>query len=249
LIEMMPVRTVGEISSVFGGLVIETGLRWWFRGLTAAHYNLVPSGKRGYSPKQEQEFYNEFYCRAGTRHARCPGEADIASWLSLMQHYRLPTRLLDWSFSPLVAAYFAVNGSIDADEDACIWALAPSMLNESQGFEPLLYPLSANSLRPLLEPAKKGNDTTDKIVAAMSVEADPRMQMQQGAFTVHASATPLNLLAGADNWLRRSIVPADSVSTLRRELRLLGYRADYLFPDLEALAQELRSLILPGTPS
>jgi hypothetical protein len=82
----------------------------------------------------------------------------------------------------------------------------------------------------------------------MSVEADPRMQMQQGAFTVHASATPLNLLADADNWLRRFVVPADRVSTLRLELRLLGYRIDYLFPDLEALAQELRSLILPAIP-
>jgi len=45
-----------------------------------------------------------------------------------MQHYRLPTRLLDWSFSPLIAAYFAVRETTDADEDACIWALAPSVL-------------------------------------------------------------------------------------------------------------------------
>lgn len=248
MIAMTPVRTVGDISVVVRYLVEETSLRWWFRGLTSISYDLVPSGKRGYSPKQEQYFYNEFYCRAGTRHSRCPDEDDIAGWLSLMQHYRLPTRLLDWSFSPLIAAYFAVPGSNDADEDACIWALAPSMLNESQGFKPLLYPLSANSLRPLLEPAKKGVDTTDKIVAAMAVEVDPRMQVQQSAFTVHASLTPLNLLDGSDRWLRRFVVPADAVAALRGELRLLGYRADSLFPDLEALAQELRLLIRPGRP-
>lgn len=248
MIEMTPVRTVGDISAAICGLADEAGLRWWFRGVTTTRYHLVPSGKRDYSPTQEQYFYNEFYCRAGTRHARCPGEDDIAGWLALMQHYRLPTRLLDWSFSPLIAAYFAVNRSIDSGEDACIWALAPSILNESQGFEPLLYPLSANRLRPLLEPAKRGVDATDNIVAAMAVEADLRMQMQQGAFTVHASATPLNLLAESDGWLRRFAVPADSVSALRRELRLLGYRVDYLFPDLEALAQELRLLIRPGRP-
>jgi len=243
---MTTVRTVGDISAAIGRVVDDTGLRWWFRGLTSTRYDLVPSGKRGYSAKQEQYFYNEFYCRAATRHPRCPDEADLAGWLSLMQHYRLPTRLLDWSFSPLVAAYFAVGGSVDAREDVCIWALAPSILNEAQGFEPLLYPLTANSLRPLLEPAKKGLDTTDKIVAAMAVEADPRMQMQQGAFTVHASVTPLNQLPGSDKWLRQLVVPADAVPALRRELRLLGYRADYLFPDLEALAQELRALIRPG---
>ena len=41
--------------------------------------------------------------------------------LAIAQHYGLPTRLLDWSFSPLVATYFAVQGG-DTDHDAAIWA-------------------------------------------------------------------------------------------------------------------------------
>ncbi|WP_049922434.1 FRG domain-containing protein [Halopiger djelfimassiliensis] len=42
--------------------------------------------------------------------------------LSIAQHYGLPTRLLDWSFSPLVAAYFAVQSG-DTDHDGAIWAV------------------------------------------------------------------------------------------------------------------------------
>jgi hypothetical protein len=248
LIKSTTVRAVGDISAAVASLADETHLRWWYRGLPATKYDLVPSGKRRYSAKQEQYFYNEFYCRAGTRHPRRPDDSDVAGWLSLMQHYRLPTRLLDWSFSPLVAAYFAAGGSVDSPEDACIWALAPSVLNESQGFSPVLYPLTANAVKPLLEPAKKGLDTTDKVIAAMAVETDARMQMQQGAFTVHASKTPLNRLKGAGKWLRRYVIPADRVAALAAELRLLGFRADYLFPDLEALAQELKQLIRPTAP-
>lgn len=41
--------------------------------------------------------------------------------LAIARHYGLPTRLLDWSFSPLVATYFAVEDG-DTDHDAAIWA-------------------------------------------------------------------------------------------------------------------------------
>ena len=75
----------------------------------------------------ENEIRHEFKSRAlQLIQGRLP--ADEWEWYFLMQHYGVPTRLLDWTENPLIAIYFAVEGH-KADRDAAVWALDPTWLN------------------------------------------------------------------------------------------------------------------------
>jgi hypothetical protein len=95
------------------GDVIKTG--WVFRGLKSACYELEPVIEREARSKSmrwpalELLVLSEFKSRA-RMHLSAPSiPEDEISWLALMQHYAVPTRLLDFTHSPFVALHFAVS--------------------------------------------------------------------------------------------------------------------------------------------
>ena len=71
--------------------------------------------------ENEEAVLLEFQRGAHRYHAVTPALDQIVEWLALMQHHGAPTRLLDWTRSPYVALYFAMQGQ--SEGEAAVWAV------------------------------------------------------------------------------------------------------------------------------
>ena len=94
-----------------------------FRGVPHVDHTLETSIKRFVGDSGEWKL-ESLLLRNFLQYALNEIEEPESIWhlLSIAEHYGLPTRLLDWSFSPLVATYFAVQDG-DTDHDGAIWAV------------------------------------------------------------------------------------------------------------------------------
>lgn len=235
-----PATGVAALAMIASQAHAHTGGGVWWRGHASREWQLVPHVFR--TPEmaaKEKNLVLRFLTKAGTRYARCPDLKDAAGWMFLMQHYGLPTRLLDWSESILVAAYFAC--SEHSDRDGEIWSLLPYHLNNEQ-IGRAEIPLPYNSrIQPLFQAAMgKAEIEDDQAVAVFPLESDPRMLAQCGTYTIHSSRVPLDELPNAHKFLMRVPVPAAIKAALSSELWNLGIRRSHLFPDLQNLATELK---------
>lgn len=94
----------------------------WFRGIAREDMELLPGVKwRKMDEPIEESMISSFLIYGKSliqEEISCPWQL-----YSLMQHYGLPTRMLDWSKSPLVAAYFVLEQN--NEQDRVVWCMDP----------------------------------------------------------------------------------------------------------------------------
>jgi hypothetical protein len=212
----------------------------WFRGHADNSWQLVPSAHRKH-PVLESQFAQQFRLRAPAV-AKCPDHGDYVSWLPLMRHYGLPTRLLDWTESLLVATYFA---TALPDQDGVIWIMSPGALNQVTigrfipfMHDPRVHPLVAEAF------GAKISGEFSPYLAVFAPRSEPRMAAQLGNYTIHQARAPLDEQPEAAHALIRISIPGAAKAQLRNELGLLGIRTSTLFPDLATLAAEISELVV-----
>jgi hypothetical protein len=204
-------------------------------------------------PASEVTLLSYFMTHAESRYQPCPRNDDRIAWLMLARHYGLPTRLLDWSLSPLVALHFATPHN---DVDGCLWALEAGFMNSQMVGSRILFTGSEPSVQQLVnvafEPSKASSGLEKQALAMTMREIDARVFAQQGACTIHADASDLSdidykhppdrlALSNPQPWRRAFKVPAGKKTEIRHLLRAAGVHQATLFPDLGALAEELKS--------
>lgn len=210
----------------------------WYRGVEQPDLPLQATVHWRGQMAAERSICGMFMTHAPSRYPNCPAVDDAAGWLCLMRHYGLPTRLLDWSTSSLIAAFFAV-GAGDCPDGATIWVLSPSRLNRHFRYHGGIPLLNNPSIRKLLMPAFQSGPKDKRILAVLPPQVDSRMMLQSATFTIHGIETALDHLPGHGRFLMRFDIPAASVASLNEEIRLLGLTRATVFPDLDHLAEEI----------
>jgi hypothetical protein len=232
-----------SVADVVKEAVKKTGdheMQLWWRGQRDADpaWTLVPRVFRRQGIR-ESNLITRFMLKAPTRYAKIPSNDNISDWLFLMQHYGLPTRLLDWTESPLVALYFAIED--DRETPSALWALDPWRLNFTQyGNTSILAPNQVY-VKPLFDNAKDPSDVSDRVLAIAPNEIDVRMLVQQSMFTIHNSRKPLEEFPDHEEFLVKYEIPLPVKKQLKQELKILGIRRSELFPDLQNLATDIIS--------
>jgi hypothetical protein len=239
------ITSIGSFVEKLKGHAGELDSPIWYRGQANASWSLVPRILRENQSASESYYLNRFKQDASLLLSNQPKSE--FEWLFLLQHYGLPTRLLDWSESPLTALYFATTDENNANHDGALWVLLPTELNKVSRFKPAFefeVPSFEDEQLKNYQPSVISAESRTELdpMAAIAPRNSPRMQSQQGVFTIcHRGTMAIeNVGNNPRNHVWKYTIPATSKTAFVEELKWLGVNRFQLFPELESLSRNLR---------
>jgi len=224
-----------------------------FRGNSDARADLNTSLFRLGGNAQEQHLLRNF--RKYAHRDAVPGDS-VWNWLALAQHHGLPTRLLDWSFSPYVGLHFMTEKTEHYDVDGVLWCIN-YVAAQRYLPEPLTRVLRAEGsdvfTAEMLARAAPTLPSLDSLAGQPFVvfleppSLDDRIVNQFALFSLMSSPT-----AQLDDWLgerpdvcRRLVIPAALKWEVRDKLDQANVTERVLFPGLDGLSRWLKRYYSP----
>jgi hypothetical protein len=234
-----------------------------FRGM-CGDWDLSSSLQRLQHPLERLRMIEHVMLRNFRKYAYHEAEPTASEWkwLSLAQHHGLPTRLLDWTYSPFVAMHFATNELNNMDKDGVIWMVnfvATRQFLPRPLAKPLLenaaYSFNVDMLEhnfPRIENVEEQKgDLSAFVVFFEPPSLDPRIVNQFGLFSFLNRPDVL-----FNEWLehacwkeeglaRKLIIPASLKWELRDKLDQMNMTERVLMPGLDGLSAWLKRWYSP----
>ena len=229
---------------------------WIYRGQSDAKDRLKTSLERAceswgmplsLANKTEKLLIREFQRRLYHYTAHIPSKKAYYEWLSLMQHHGAPTRLLDFTYSINVAAYFAVE---KAKGDCAVWAIDArwAVTRSAEKYHDkktkLLFKDPIDEKREAARGELLLNNKKELIIPMNPFRLNERLTLQKGVFMCLGNVTKsfednLRSLKGYQTKVNKLIIPKKLRKTAIKELYNIPVTRATLFPGLDGFAQSL----------
>lgn len=237
----------------YKNFVTQLSENWAFRGQASEEWRLQNAIERTDFIQLyngiEADFLAEFQRGARNYLPRDETPEHLIEWLALMQHHGAPTRLLDFSKSPFVAAFFAFEQWYGGDAVA-IWAMNMQLiktkaLSKLEQYYPGVSTDNQKISEQLFETVFHQNNQS-LIFPVEPFRMNRRYSLQQSIFVSTANSYQpfMQQLEFLDDDIARSVIkielPAGLQKEVLRDLQKMNLNRASLFPDLDGYAASLR---------
>ncbi|TMJ20588.1 MAG: FRG domain-containing protein [Alphaproteobacteria bacterium] len=226
----------------------------WYRGCRNAGHCLQPSIMR-HAPvkpfKEIHELEKQIASRFVQRSLPFVSRPFMDEWdkLFFMQHYGVPTRLLDWTENPFVAIYFAMTPlRVEPDKDAALWLCDPvkwnsHVMSSYSGKKGILD--QSSRFLTQYSPEALVDDVPNHPIMMYGTYNSPRIVAQRGGFALFGNLPdPMEQIhqtgGFAPECLQKVTVKKEHIPDIRSSLLKKGFTESVVFPDLDGLAKEIR---------
>lgn len=238
-----------EVETAEKGLLEEgKGHRLWYRGHNKLSYTLKPSLLRHLKGEEhEKQLFDKYKATLRDVSIREKSPWEI---LFEMQHYRVPTRLLDWTEVLGIAVYFAITPISD---EVCVYILNPFRLNqisrEADGRESkddlITVPGDDYFDYDRMHLSRRTSQMYNHPYALLPMYYNERLQRQAGVFTIHGtdSRSLEDQFPKEKDFMYQIILKKNAVKEASQFIKIANLNAFSLFPDIEGRAEFVKNEI------
>jgi len=224
--ETQPLRSVAALIDTVSDDAVEA---WLYRGQSDASLDPIPTVDRPEAVEARgpldrvayERWLLEKFKKRALPFVVAPPPSDW-EWLALARHHGLPTRLIDWTYNPLVALFFAVSRA-GSRKDAALWRYRP----EGDPLDPAAHP----------DPLE-----VERVAVFEPASVTPRIAAQRSILTAHPDPA---LGAPAPGRAEKWVLAAADFGRIRAELASLGVTPESIYPGLDGIAAALRARRVP----